>query len=411
MCAMQQAHGNWVTGERFWDREEELALFISRIREGAHILLVAQRRMGKTSLMKEVAARLAEEFECVFVDFQNATTPQDAVAELSLALRPHKSLWLRSREVFANVLDRVEKIGGDDLAVTLRAGLTGGNWASKGDELFSILAATEKPVLLLLDEVPILINRILKGEDYVITPERRGTAGEFMSWLRKNSLRHQGRVRIAISGSIGLEPVLRQANLSATVNNFVPFELKPWSPETAVGCIQALAATYALRLGNDVTAEMVRLLGCCIPHHVQMFFDHVKSHCLRKKTSELTLDEVRGVYESEMLSTRGHAELAHYEERLKLVLGDERMTLALDMLTEAAVTGCLGSEAIKAFRGEYEIEREPTEQAQKEILWLLEHDGYLTQTAGGYVFVSALLRDWWKNRYQMFFTPVLERRS
>src|SRR3990172_4849423 len=45
MCAMQQAHGNWVTGERFWDREEDLARFISQIREGAHILLVAQRRM------------------------------------------------------------------------------------------------------------------------------------------------------------------------------------------------------------------------------------------------------------------------------------------------------------------------------------------------------------------------------
>lgn len=411
MCALQQAHGNWVTGERFWDREEDLALFISRIREGAHILLVAQRRMGKTSLMKEVATRVAEEFECVFVDFQNATTPQDAVAELSLALRPHKSLWLRTREVFANVLDKVEKIGGDDLAVTLRAGLNGGNWASKGNELFSILAATEKPVLLLLDEVPILINRIIKGEDYIITPERRGTAGEFMSWLRKNSLLHQGRVRITISGSIGLEPVLRQANLSATVNNFVPFELKPWSPETAVGCIQALATTYGLRLGNDVTAEMVRLLGCCIPHHVQMFFDHVKSHCLRKKTAEVTADEAREVYETEMLSTRGHAELAHYEERLKLVLGAERMGLALDMLTEAAVTGCLGSEAIRAFRDEYDIEGEPTEQAQKEILWLLEHDGYLTQTAGGYVFVSALLRDWWKSRYKMFFTPVLERRS
>jgi len=411
MCALKQAHGNWVTGDRFWDREDDTAIFSDQIREGAHILLVAQRRMGKTSLMKEVSQRLADEFECVFVDFQNATTPQDAVAELSLALRPHKSLWLRSREVFANVLDNIEKIGGDDLAVTLRAGLTGGNWASKGDELFSILAATEKPVLLLLDEVPILINRIIKGEDYIITPERRRTAGEFMSWLRKNSLRHQERVRIAISGSIGLEPVLRQANLSATINNFVPFELKPWSPETAIGCIQALAETYGLRLGNEVPAEMVRLLGCCIPHHVQMFFDHVKGHCLRKKTTELTLKEVQEVYQGEMLSTRGHAELAHYEERLKLVLGAERMTLALDMLTEAAVTGGLNTDAIRAFRDEYNLDGEPVEDAQKEILWLLEHDGYLTQIAGGYTFVSALLRDWWKNRYQMFFTPVLKRRS
>jgi hypothetical protein len=142
-----------------------------------------------------------------------------------------------------------------------------------------------------------------------------------------------------------------------------------------------------------------------------MFFDHVKGHCLRKRATELTLKEVEDVYQSEMLSTRGHAELAHYEERLKLVLGAERMTLALDMLTEAAVTGGLNADAIRAFQDEYSLEGKPVEDAQKEILWLLEHDGYLTQTADGYTFVSALLRDWWKNRYKMFFTPVQERRS
>jgi len=408
---LRQAHGNWVTGDRFWDREEEIELFSRKTREGAHLLLVAQRRMGKTSLMKEISRRLSNEFECVFVDFQNATTPQDAIAELSLALRPHKSLWLRGRELFANVLERVEKIGGEDLAVTLRAGLAAGNWASKGDELLAILADAEKPVLLLLDEVPILVNRIVKGEEYVVTPERRRIASEFMSWLRKNSLRHQGQVRIVISGSIGFEPVLRQAGLSGTINNFVPFELKPWSNDTAVGCLRALAKQYGLNYRDGAEAEMVRLLGCCIPHHVQMFFDHAQTYCVRKKVTELGPQEIAEVYQTEMLSTRGHAELTHYEERLKLVLGIEKMALVLDMITEAAVSGCLSAAVIMRLQWDYEFVGEATADVQKEILWILEHDGYLTQTPAGYAFVSNLLRDWWRSRYQMFFTPVLKRRD
>ncbi|MDD5171082.1 MAG: hypothetical protein PHN75_19860, partial [Syntrophales bacterium] len=133
MDKLKQAHGNWVTGDRFWDREEDINLFSRHVREGANLLVVAQRRMGKTSFMKEVALRLSTEFECVFVDFQNATTPQDAIAELSLALQPHKSLWLRGRELFANVLNRIDRIGTEDLAITLRAGLASGNWSSKGD--------------------------------------------------------------------------------------------------------------------------------------------------------------------------------------------------------------------------------------------------------------------------------------
>jgi len=406
---LKQAHGNWVTGDRFWDREEEIDLFRRKTREGAHLLLVAQRRMGKTSLMKEIARRLSDEFECVFVDFQNATTPQDAIAELSLALRPHKSLWLRGRELFANVLDRVEKIGSEDLGITLRAGLAGGNWASKGDELFAILAEAEKPVLLLMDEVPILVNRIIKGEEYIITPERRRIASEFMSWLRKNSQRHQGKARIVISGSIGFEPVLRQANLSGTINNFVPFELKPWSDDTAIGCLRALAQQYGLKYRDGAESEMVRLLGCCIPHHVQMFFDHAQTYRVRNKLTELGPQEVAEVYQTEMLSTRGHAELTHYEERLKLVLGIAKMALALDMITEAAVSGHLTKGAIMRLQQDYDFDKEPTADVQKEILWILEHDGYLTQAPEGYVFVSNLLRDWWRNRYQMFFTPVLKR--
>ncbi len=81
MNQLKQAQGNWVTGVRFWDRKEDIEIFCRRIREGAHLLLIAQRRMGKTSLLKEVALCMSEEFECVFVDFQNATTPQDAIAE------------------------------------------------------------------------------------------------------------------------------------------------------------------------------------------------------------------------------------------------------------------------------------------------------------------------------------------
>lgn len=409
MDYLKQGHGNWVTGDRFWDREDDIALFTSRVRDGAHLLLVAQRRMGKTSLMKETARRLADEFECVFVDFQNATTPQDAIADLSLALRPHKSLWVKGKELFANVLDKVERIGGDDLAVTLRAGLTGGNWTSKGDELFAILAASEKPVLLLLDEVPILVNRIIKGEDYVVTPERRRTAGEFMTWLRKNSLRHQGKVRIVISGSIGFEPVLRQAGLSGTINNFVPFELKPWSPETAIGCLRALAGEYSLGFRDDAEAEAVRLLGCCIPHHVQMFFDHMQTYCVRRKCMELGAAEVREVYRTEMLSTRGHAELTHYEERLRLVLGAERMPLALDLVTEAAVSGRLTLEAIRRLQQDCATSGAEQLADVQEVLWLLEHDGYLVQVPEGYTFVSSLLREWWANRHRMFFTPVMER--
>jgi len=41
------------------------------------------------------------------------------------------------------------------------------------------------------------------------------------------------------------------------------------------------------------------------------------------------------------------------------------------------------------------------EKAQRDVLRVLEHDGYLVvdEEAGGWVFVSPLIRDWWGQRF------------
>ena len=414
MDRLKPGHGNWVTEDRFWDREADLALFEGRIDGGANLLLTAQRRMGKTSLMKETARRLADRYVCVFADLQQAKSAADAVVTLSLAVHEHKPLWTKAAEVFANVLERVtetiEEVKVDELAVKLRAGLTLGDWSHKADQLLDILAKSTKPVLLMLDEVPILVNRILKGDDFTITSERRAAADEFMSWLRAVTIRHQGVVRVVLSGSIGLEPVLRQANLSATLNTFEPFELKPWDEETAVGCLEALAKGAGLELGEGAAAAMVGKLACCIPHHVQMFFTYAHDRCKRRGQMRFSASEVDEVYEREMLGIRGHAELTHYEDRLKLILGEESLRLAMDMLTEAAVTGCLTRDAIAAFQRFHTFENRATVEVQEEILRVLEHDGYVRAGPRGYAFESHLVRDWWKGRYGLFFTPILERK-
>ena len=410
---LKQAHGNWVQGDRFWNREKDMELFINKLDEGSHILLVAQRRMGKTSLMREVKRKLNDRYTCLFVDLQKSSDAPDAIVELSLAIKPHQSLWSKTRNVFSNVIekinDKIEQLNFGELGIKLRAGLTAGNWQDKGNDIFSILAESDKPVILFMDEVPLMVNRMLKGEDYKITAERRSSVDEFMSWLRANTLQYQGKVSVVISGSIGFEPILQQASLSATINHIPPFELKPWSEDTAARCLQALANEYGLQFKDNAELVMVKRLGCCIPHHVQMFFNHVYDRCKRRDRMEFYPDEVNDVYENEMLGIRGHAELTSYEERLKLVLDPEVFTLALEMLTETAKMGFLGKEALLTLQKEYQFTDRTSRDVQEEILRVLEHDGYIKPSKDGYIFESHLLKDWWEKRYGYFHVPVLER--
>lgn len=408
--------GNWVVGERFWDREKDLELFIEYLDEGSNILLVAPRRIGKTSLMREAARRIEARYLCLHVDLQKSHSSADAIVELSKATRPYAPLWEKTKGIFSNILDqvtgRIESIEVDEVTIALRSALNTGNWQAKGDRLFETLAGVEQPVAIFFDEVPILVNRILKGNDYLITPERRQEADAFMSWLRDNSIRHKGKVRIVITGSIGLEPVLRQAGLSATLNTFIPFDLGPWTFNIATGCIKALANETGIVIPQPVAEHMVTSLGYGIPHHVEMFFEKIYQECRRcsiREVSEALVDEV---YRTGMLSVRGHAELSHMEERLKMVLGPELHPLALELLTETALTGQLTPEATDTIGLDYISDNKSRSDALREILSILEHDGYLIKRSNdSYAFQSKLLKDWWAAHFGFGFKKASERKA
>ena len=114
---LRKAGANWVDGDRFFDREAELESLRERVQDGTHTLLTAQRRMGKTSLVRELLRQLREEgeFETLFVDLEGADNAADAVAEIAIQARSLQAAWNRIRSGFANTFkgmgDWIEEVG------------------------------------------------------------------------------------------------------------------------------------------------------------------------------------------------------------------------------------------------------------------------------------------------------------
>ena len=403
---MNSATGRWVSGDDFFDRKRELQILETRVRDRNHVLLTGQRRMGKTSIVQELGRRLKDDgWIFLFVDVEGSDCSEDAIAEIAKAV--HEIRTIASR--FATGLKRIisegiEEISASEFRVKIRAGLNEGNWRRHGEELFRACAEHDRPVLLVIDELPIFLKRMFKEDD-----NARRVDG-FLSWLRGviQVLGNDAPVLI-VSGSIGLEPLVRKLGIPDRINHFYPFRLGPWDRDTCVKCLGRLAESNSISLEDGVAEAVYNALGIGIPHQVQSFFAHLRDFAIMKCRDRLTMHDVEYVYCKSLLGPPGQLDLVHYETRLKHVLEDRSYTIAMIILAEAAVENVFTPSARRSLARLYSKLVDDVAASITDVLEILVHDGYLETDEEGHRFASRLLKDWWSARYSDHHIPIQSR--
>lgn len=237
-------------------------------------------------------------------------------------------------------------------------------------------------------------------------PENIEAAAEFLSWLRRNAQAHRGRLCLIVSGSVGIAPILKQAGLSAAMNVFSAYDLKPWSESTASDCLGELAANYGVQLPAAVREAVCRRLRFCIPHHVQQFFDALHRQLKLAGRTDATPEDADTAYRHDMLAARGQIDMDHYEDRLKLVFGSHAYRVALELLARAASEGSLSPQSINAYRSMLDVSQDAGASSVPFVLEVLMHDGYFTRQGEEFRFASGLLEDWQRSRRGLPVAPL-----
>ena len=404
---MKSSTGRWVSGDDFFDRESELQILEAQVQDRNHVLLTGQRRMGKTSIARELGRRLeAKDWVFLFADVEGAACPEDVIAQIAQAAHPVRALSSRfaacSERFFS---DNIEEINALDFGVKFRAGLDAGSWRRHGERLFLDCAEYNKPVLLVIDELPIFLKRMLHNDG----DARR--VDEFMSWLRGvlQALGEDSPV-LMLSGSIGLEPLMRRLGLPDRINHLYPFRLGPWSRDTSIECFEHLSESYEISVEAGVADAVYETLGVGIPHHVQSFFARLRDFATMQERERITVEDVGEVYRNALLGASGQNDLVHYETRLKEGIEDENYSIAMEILAEAATLEVFTPAARKCLERLYSTVVDDAPGRIADTIEVLAHDGYLESGDGGYRFPSRLLKDWWSARFRDHHTPLEKRR-
>jgi hypothetical protein len=267
------------------------------------------------------------------------------------------------------------------------------DWAAIGEALTVILGRQRGQWLLLVDELPMFVLKLLRLDSTA------GRAREFLEWfrgLRQRSDLDDG-VRWLLAGSIGLDAVTARLNLGATINDLHIYHLGPFSEADAVGLLRQLGATHDLHLEEDVCKHMIRRVGWLIPFHLQLLFGHLRSRC-RDDGCAPSIAAVDAAYEA-LLSPACKGYFDYWRQRLYEELGKPDAGFALALLADIArdETGATRS-TLRQTLGEHVTDPLERDEKLRYLLDVLEGDGYLVEDADRLQFRSPLVREFWVRR-------------
>lgn len=355
--------------------------------QGGHILVSAPRRIGKTSLLKDIQAHPNKDQIIKYIVVQSVNSSEEFFRKMYSEL-------IRDTEIYNGISGYVKQMGHAvrNRFTRLRGvSLEGGIEIDAQDnidyynECYELIRGFErKKVIIIIDEFPDALNNIFQ--------QSRDLAIHFLQQHR--DLRQQfshDNLQFIYTGSTGLRNVVRKIGNTNLINDINEITVKPFSHDESRLLIRRLVLGYQKHddefdLSEAQIETILRRITWHLPYYlqaiVQSLFDHHEES--GKAIDDNTLQAVF------IAMTKAKSPYSSYFEnwvhRLEKAFNDEDFKLAMVMLSRSAVDNELSKSTLSELKKQHE-------QADcKYVIHTLEYDGYFNEE---HLFNSNLLKQWW----------------
>lgn len=381
---MKANPGGNLDPEMVYGRDRLIDLIWERL-ENQSILINAERRIGKTQVLRKMLAKPKDGWTPVYRDLERVHSAQEFAELVYDDVQQFLGTATRAKNFLKRLLEENE---------TDYVNLKSRTWKQLLISAINDLMNTEltNRLVLLWDEVPYMLESIRKKDG----PE---VAAEVLDTLR--SLRvEQEAFRVIFTGSIGLHHVLGRLSAAgiptSAKNDLYHVTVTPLAPSDA----ERLAAD--LLAGEGIECLSLEDAAATIAEEVDYFpfyIHHIVAGLRIEQVSATTIN-IKDYIARHLVDAADPWQLAHYRNRLSTYYPDnddaKNVAIILDVLaTSDESTNSLSVDEIfqRAFR------RGATVQDLDDLLRLLrllDADHYLTRdTDGCYRFRFPIIRKWW----------------
>ena len=371
-----------------------------------HVLILAPRRMGKTSVMLRLQDDPRQGRLVVFLNVEEITSPAEFCQGLIAAIHEQHPKYFRQNlgktwDFLTGVFRGIEEVELYKFKVRLRESDPNWEegWKTKADELVETIRRSGHPLLIILDEFP----------DMVLNMQKRapGTLDTFLHWFRAvRQNPRQDAIRWLLGGSVNLTSTLDRQGKLNLINDLRVEPLPPFSDEEVRQFVQTMFAIREVPFQPQVVDRVRQLLGKPIPFFLQILTQELFRDW-RRHGQTLGPEHVDSVFHRVLLGETARDKLQHFRSRINTHYPDDEKKAAfalLDLL--CAGDEPLAREALLTAYTQIEASKpeprtgEDLKQAFYGLMLLLENDFYVEPVEGRhYDFTSRTLKLWWRKYY------------
>ena len=357
--------------------------------EQQSLVITAERRIGKTTVIKKMRHEPVAGWVPVFQDLEGC----HSAAEFAMAVYKEIHQFLSKKgKIARRAKELFTALGGTEIGGVFKLPEKAvAPWkevlVKAVEDLINENDASGTKLLFLWDEMPFMLANIRDREG-------EQTAMEVLDLLRGLRQTHSG-LRTVITGSIGLHHVLsslKAANYgNSPVNDMAPIDVPPLEEADAVHLAELLIRGEALPSPDkEAAAAAITREADRFP-----FYIHHIVKALKIRGLDATPENIAKVVASQLVDANDPWELLHYRERIPIYYGEDQKAvfLILDMLAVQPGASSV-TELLEMLKGASTFD---DRERLLRLLSLMERDHYLKRDEDGrYHFRFPLIRRWWK---------------
>jgi len=386
---LKNTSGQVVEGDNFFDRKAEIERYW-RTLETDNLLMLAPRRVGKSSVLKRMKAYPQNDMAVVYADVSDCSTEFAFIKRLyNEVLTCHSSseqLWNSiSQSWLGRRVARVKKAGLGPFVIEFEGDES--HWSQAGETLADAISALEEDTLIQVDELPVFLLRLIDRAENANQDRIRA----FLYWMRRLRQSHP-RVRWMLAGSIGLDTIAARLNISDAINDLKIETLGAFDEKTAHELLSILGRTHRIELADEVRDRIVTRVGWLIPYYLQLVFNLLREHPKPDISAvDLAVDT--------LLDPSHKVVFDYWRQRLKDEMGAVDAGHAYLLLNHI----CRDPEGVRrsTLKMVLSVAIPDPERCDDQLHYLLDvlqSDGYLVEEGGRWRFRSPFLREYWLRR-------------